>query len=69
MQLVDPMQLGGAKVKYQLGFLDKWAPYFDSLKPLGLRCSVVCVMCVMWGGWGPRDSMGWGAPEGMHFSQ
>ena len=39
------------KSQYQLVFLDKWAPYFDYLKPLGLRCSVVCVMwCSVGGG-------------------
>ena len=36
------------KSQYQLGVSDKWVPYLDSLKPLGLRC---CVVCVMWG-WG-----------------
>ena len=46
---------------YQLGFLDQGAPYFDFLKPLGFRSSVVCVIwCDV--GWG-------GACEGMHFLQ
>ena len=48
--------------------MDKLAPYFDSLKPLGLRCSVVCVMwcdvCVFGEGEGePRVSMGFKARE------
>ena len=34
--------------------MDKWASYLDSLKPLELRCCVVC---------------GGGSHEGMHFSQ
>ena len=59
MQLVDTMQPGGAKVNFSCVFLDKWAPYFDSLMPLGLRCFVVCVMLCDDGG----------AHEGMHFSQ
>ena len=50
MQLVDVMQPGGTKVN--ISFLDKWAPYFNSLKPLGLklrsdddvlRCVLRCV--------------------------
>ena len=35
-----------------MGFLDKWAPSYDSLEPLGLRCCVVLfVWCceVQWG--------------------
>ena len=53
-------------------FLDKWAPYFDSLKPLGLRCSVVCVMWWDVGGAGAKGFRGVGggaACKGMHFSQ
>ena len=56
MQLVDTIQPGGAKVNISF-FLDKWAPYSDSLKPLLLMC---CVACGKGGG---------GAHEGMHFSQ
>ena len=33
--------------QYQFGVLDKWAPYLDSLEPLGLRCCVGCVWCVV----------------------
>ena len=37
--------------QYQLGGLDKWAPYLDSLEPLDLRCCVGCVWCgVLWFG-------------------
>ena len=62
------------KSQYHLFFLNKCAPYFDSLKPLGLSGCVVCVMwcdvggswrcafmCdVVWfgGGEGPRGSVG-----------
>ena len=49
-----------AQSQYKLGFLDKGAPYLDSLKPLGLRG---CVVFVMW------CDVGVGAREGMHFSQ
>ena len=48
MQLVDAMQPGGAKVNTSWVFF-KWAPYLDSLKPLGLRCIVVRVMWCDWG--------------------
>ena len=68
MQLVDTMQPGGAKVNIRWFFLDKWALYLDSSKPLGLRCCVVCVMRCDVGGFG-RVGGGVGAHEGMHFSQ
>ena len=41
-------------------FKDKWAPYLDSLKPLGLRCCVISVI---------RRDVGGGTGEGKHFSQ
>ena len=51
MQLLDGMQPECAKVNTSWFFLNKWAPYFDSLKPLGLRFSVVCVMWCDLGVW------------------
>ena len=42
----SPEDLWGRK--YQLRGLDKWAPYLNSLEPLGLRCCVV------------YDGVGWG---------
>ena len=42
--VVDVDAAQRSKSPYQLGFLDQGAPYFDFLKPLGFRSSVVCVM-------------------------
>ena len=41
MELFDLRQPEDQQVcQYEFVGLDKWAPYFDSLEPLGLRCCV-----------------------------